>query len=204
MNRRQRLMASIRGETVDRPPVSFYEINGLDEKPDDSDPFNIFNHPSWRPLIELAHEKTDRIVMRTVPLIATTPDPMDELTTTQSWYDEQGRLFQRRNVRAGQRELDQPDSARPGSQYRLDYRASAQGGRGSEGIPGNPPPDLDRQARCERGVGSGGGVGRQRDRDDRHNRSAVRGGAAVPDGRLHRDRPARSQSCSTSCWSTAL
>ena len=67
MNRRQRLMASIRGETVDRPPVSFYEINGLDEKPEDGDPFNIFNHPSWRPLIQLASEKTDRMVMRAAP-----------------------------------------------------------------------------------------------------------------------------------------
>jgi Uroporphyrinogen decarboxylase (URO-D) len=98
-------MASIRGETVDRPPVSFYEINGLDERPEDGDPFNIFNHPSWRPLIELAREKSDRIVMRTVPFITTAPDPIDELTTSESWHDEQGRLFTRRKVRAGQRVL---------------------------------------------------------------------------------------------------
>jgi hypothetical protein len=105
MNRRQRLMASIRGETVDRPPVSFYEINGLDEKPEDGDPFNIFNHPSWGPLIELAAVKTDRIVMRAVPFTRAALDPLDELTTTESWHDEQGRLFTRQQVQAGRRRL---------------------------------------------------------------------------------------------------
>ena len=36
MTRRERLMATMRGEPVDRLAVSFYEINGLDE--DDNDP----------------------------------------------------------------------------------------------------------------------------------------------------------------------
>ena len=31
MTRRERLMATLRGETVDRPPVSFYEINGMED-----------------------------------------------------------------------------------------------------------------------------------------------------------------------------
>jgi hypothetical protein len=105
MNRRQRLMASIRGETVDRPPVSFYEINGLDEKPEDSDAFNIFNHPSWLPLIELAREQSDRIVMRAVPFAWAEPDPLEEHSTIESWQDEQGRLFQRRSIRTGKRLL---------------------------------------------------------------------------------------------------
>jgi Uroporphyrinogen decarboxylase (URO-D) len=104
MNRRQRLMASIRGERVDRPPVSFYEINGLDERPDDNDPFNIFNHPSWRPLIELAREKSDRIVMRAVPFSGVI-DPVQEGSTVESWQDEQGRLFTRRSLRARKRTL---------------------------------------------------------------------------------------------------
>ena len=43
MNRRQRLMATLRGEWVDRPAVSFYELNGLDEHPHDNDPFNILD-----------------------------------------------------------------------------------------------------------------------------------------------------------------
>ena len=64
MTRKERLMASIRGQDVDRPPVSFYEINGYDENPSDNDPFNIYSDPSWKPVIELAKEKTDRIVRR--------------------------------------------------------------------------------------------------------------------------------------------
>jgi len=39
-------MATLRGGQVDRPPVSFYELNGLDENPGDNDPFNIYSHPS--------------------------------------------------------------------------------------------------------------------------------------------------------------
>ena len=57
MQRRDRLMNTLRGQPVDRPAVSFYEINGLDERADDPDPFNIYSHPSWAPLIELARSR---------------------------------------------------------------------------------------------------------------------------------------------------
>ncbi len=69
MTRRERLMATLRGEPVDRPPVSFYEIGGWDlrNRLDDPDPFNVYNDPSWRPLVELAEEKTDLIRMVSVP-----------------------------------------------------------------------------------------------------------------------------------------
>ena len=76
MNRRARLMATLRGEPVDRPAVSFYEINGLDQRPDDPNPFNIYSHPSWAPLIELARTRTDRIVMRPAALRAGPADPL--------------------------------------------------------------------------------------------------------------------------------
>jgi hypothetical protein len=46
-------MATLRGESVDRPAVCFYEINGLDEKPDNPDPYNIYSDPSWKPVHEL-------------------------------------------------------------------------------------------------------------------------------------------------------
>ncbi len=52
MNRRERLMATLHGEAVDRPAVSFYELNGLDENTGDGDPYNIYTHPSWKPLLE--------------------------------------------------------------------------------------------------------------------------------------------------------
>lgn len=57
-------MASLQGRPVDRPAVSFYEIGGFAVDPSNPDPFNIYNDPSWHPLLELAEEKTDLIRMR--------------------------------------------------------------------------------------------------------------------------------------------
>ena len=79
MTRRERLLSTLQGKPVDRPAVCFYEINGYDEHPDDRDPFNIFSHPSWQPLIDLAREKTDRIVMRGVAFREIAPDPIGHL-----------------------------------------------------------------------------------------------------------------------------
>jgi len=61
MTRRERIYATLRGDPVDRPAVNFYEITGC-ESVDASDPFNIYADPSWRPLLQLAREKTDRLV----------------------------------------------------------------------------------------------------------------------------------------------
>lgn len=63
MTRRERLMATLRGEPVDRPAVSFYEIGGWKFDINDPDPFNIYNSPDWWPLIQLAEEETDLIRM---------------------------------------------------------------------------------------------------------------------------------------------
>ncbi len=41
--------------------MSFYEIGGFRIDPLDPDPYNIYNSPDWRPLIELAEEHTDII-----------------------------------------------------------------------------------------------------------------------------------------------
>jgi uroporphyrinogen-III decarboxylase len=57
-------MATLRGEPVDRPAVSFYEIGGLPIDPSDPDPFNVYADPSWRPLLELAERETDLIRLR--------------------------------------------------------------------------------------------------------------------------------------------
>ncbi|UCE98906.1 MAG: hypothetical protein JSV82_06890 [Planctomycetota bacterium] len=64
MNRRERLMATLRGEPVDRAAVNFYEIGGLSTDPSDPDEFNIYNDRSWQPLLQLAEEQTDLIRMR--------------------------------------------------------------------------------------------------------------------------------------------
>ena len=63
MTRRERLIATLEGRSVDRPPVSFYEIGGFTVFPDDPDPYNIYNSPSWQPLLKLAEDHTDIIRM---------------------------------------------------------------------------------------------------------------------------------------------
>jgi uroporphyrinogen-III decarboxylase len=104
MNRRQRLIATLRGEPVDRPAVSFYELNGLDENCEDTDPFNIYSHPSWRPLLELTRTRTDRIVMRGVGFDAIDPDPIENIAETETHIRDGSRLTVSR-VRAGVRTL---------------------------------------------------------------------------------------------------
>jgi|WetSurMetagenome_2_1015567.scaffolds.fasta_scaffold01101_8 hypothetical protein len=61
MTRRERLNATLRGDTVDRPAVNFYEIGGFLVNPDDPDEYNIYNSPSWQPLLDLAENHTDII-----------------------------------------------------------------------------------------------------------------------------------------------
>ena len=64
MTRRERLMATLRGEPVDRPAVNFYEIGGFDVDPSDPDEFNVYNDPSWLPLLRLAEQQSDLVRMR--------------------------------------------------------------------------------------------------------------------------------------------
>jgi len=63
MDSKTRLLNALTGKPVDRTPVNFYEIGGFAVNPDDPDPFNVYNDPSWRPLIELAEQETDIIRM---------------------------------------------------------------------------------------------------------------------------------------------
>jgi len=64
MTSRERLMSTLRGEAVDRPAVNFYEIGGFQIDPSDPDEFNVYNDPSWQPLLQLGEEQTDLIRMR--------------------------------------------------------------------------------------------------------------------------------------------
>ena len=57
-------MATLCGKPVDRPAVNFYEVGGFKIDPSDPDEFNVYNDPSWQPLLRLAEEKTDLIRMR--------------------------------------------------------------------------------------------------------------------------------------------
>jgi hypothetical protein len=97
-------MNTLRGLAVDRPPVCFYEINGYDEQPDNHDPFNIYSHPSWQPLIDLAREKTDRIIMRGVAFKEIAPDPIGHIANDKTSIRD-GNRFVRRTIKSGNRLL---------------------------------------------------------------------------------------------------
>src|SRR5208283_1545706 len=114
MNRRERMLATLRGQPVDRPPFNFYEITGYDEKPADPDPFNIYSHPSWLPLIQLARDKTDRIVGRMPPFKNTPPDLLEEMTTWETCLDANGNRLTTRTIRAGRRTFVERSRRDPG------------------------------------------------------------------------------------------
>ena len=79
LSRRERLMATLRGEPVDRPAVNFYEVGGFKVDLDDPDPFNVYNAPDWRPLVELAEQHTD-IIRLMSPVRARSVDPTGSST----------------------------------------------------------------------------------------------------------------------------
>lgn len=96
-------MATLRGEPVDRPAVSFYEIGGWRLDPDDPDPFNIYNDPSWRPLIELAQE-TDIIWMAGPNAIPPSDDRTSEFFNYDTW-DEGDKRFTRTTLKIAGRTM---------------------------------------------------------------------------------------------------
>jgi len=104
MNRRERLIATLQGRAVDRPAVNFYEIGGFDVDPDDPDEFNIYNSPSWRPLLQLAEDRTDLIRMRSPELIPAPHNPRDEFFSRRE-YQEDGSKFVRTTLRCGGRKM---------------------------------------------------------------------------------------------------
>lgn len=107
MTRRERLMKTMAGKTVDRPAVSFYEINGLDENSSDNDAFNIYNDVSWQPLLRLAKEKTDRIVMRTVGCKAAVKSEIEKMISIKTWDDKNGSRFTRTTINSTKIKLTQ-------------------------------------------------------------------------------------------------
>lgn len=92
MTRKERLLATFRGEKVDRPPICFYELNGYDQDCDIPDEFNIYNHPSWRELIDMVESKSDRIVLKHVPFKYRKASALDLMTRTEQYYDKQGSI----------------------------------------------------------------------------------------------------------------
>jgi hypothetical protein len=115
VSRRERLMATLRGEPVDRPAVNFYEIGGFKIDPSDPDEFNVYNDPSWQPLLQLAEEQTDLIRMRSpvrsrsheVDIPPCQPDAgniLDEFYSVDE-YVEDGYRFKRITLKIGGRNM---------------------------------------------------------------------------------------------------
>lgn len=102
MTRRERLLATLRGAPVDRPAVSFYEIGGW-KMEEDGDEFTVWNDPSWRPLVAMAHAETD-IVRLVEPSWHGGEDALERLTTRESWRTGASR-FTRTTLRAPGRTL---------------------------------------------------------------------------------------------------
>ena len=103
MTRRQRLLATLRGEPVDRPAVSLYEIGGHAVDPNDVDEFNVYNDPSWRPLLELAEERSDIIRIRHPVLQPTSENCRDDFFRTEQWSERRSHFAQTTVDVAGRR-----------------------------------------------------------------------------------------------------
>jgi len=103
MTRRERLMATLRGESVDRPAVNFYEIGGFQIDPSDPDAFNVYNDPSWQPLLQLAEEHSDLIRMRS-PVRARSHE-VDLSYHKVEEFMEDGCRFKRMTLKAGDKTL---------------------------------------------------------------------------------------------------
>jgi hypothetical protein len=112
MTRRERLMATLKGEAVDRPAVNFYEIGGFLVNPDDPDEYNIYNSPSWQPLLKMAEDRTD-IIRLVSPVRAQSHLSWDvgenmgvrrQFVTEKSWEEGDSR-FTRLTFKIGNKEL---------------------------------------------------------------------------------------------------
>ncbi len=94
VTRRERLMATLRGEPIDRPPVNFYEIGGWTPDPDDPDPFNVFQGPGWRELLRFAEEETDLIRMMGPERRPVPDNPIDSFRQVRTWMEGGSRYTQ--------------------------------------------------------------------------------------------------------------
>ncbi len=104
MTRKERLMKTLRGEAVDRPAVNFYELNGLTQKQNDPDPYNIYSDRTWKPLLDLTIEKTDRIVISGIWDYCQMGETETKVVRDE-WRDDQNRLFVKQTIEAPSRTL---------------------------------------------------------------------------------------------------
>ena len=89
---------------MDRPAVSFYEIGGFAVDPANPDPYNIYNSPSWQPLLRLAEEQTDLIRMRSPRYQPHPANPREEFFSLET-LEEDGSRIARTTLRVGGRTM---------------------------------------------------------------------------------------------------
>ena len=106
MTRKERLIRTMEGKAVDRPAVSFYEISGMENRSAE-DPFNIYSDPSWQPLLQLALEKTDIILMRSVGIKDMIKGEIDDMTSEKIWFNDAGSRFVKTNIETPTKTLTQ-------------------------------------------------------------------------------------------------
>lgn len=104
MTRRERLIATLKGETVDRPAVSFYEIGGWTPDPEDPDPYNITNGPGWRELLAYAENETD-IIRMVSPIQIPAPENCRQDFVRVEEHTNNGSRFTRQVISVGGQQL---------------------------------------------------------------------------------------------------
>ncbi len=106
-------MATLRGEAVDRPAVSFYEIGGWKPDRHDPDPFNVYNSPDWWPLLDLAEKETDLIRMMGPQRTPTADNCRDEFFSSETFL-ENGSRFTRQTLTVAGRTMTSSSRRDPG------------------------------------------------------------------------------------------
>lgn len=104
MNRKERLLATLNGKPVDRPAVNFYEVGGFAVDTKDSSPYNIYNSPSWKPLLDLAWEETDILRFSAPALIPKATTERASCIQTETW-EENNSQFTKTTIKIAGREL---------------------------------------------------------------------------------------------------
>jgi hypothetical protein len=84
--------------------VSFYEIGAKKLDHYDPDPFNVYNDPSWLPLIRLAEEETDIIRILSPGVKYKSPGVRGEYCSVEE-YIEDGSKFYRTTIKVGAKTL---------------------------------------------------------------------------------------------------
>ncbi len=104
VTRREAMQRLLQGERPDHLPVCFYEIGGFEIDPDDPDEFNVYNDPSWRPLLDLSEEQTTFLRFAVPEVKPCHKELHAEHYQTETWREGKSR-FTRTTLRSGRRTL---------------------------------------------------------------------------------------------------